>query len=144
MTLLTQTCRAHAPRALAILAVLLGGCANPQPPAEPPDFKGVIVGRTPRLESPPAAAHLIIQEHPLTPFGGSEAPPAALVDVELGPDVRTMERAPDGAYRWAESSEAWVGRSVRVWFDPDGGLAPDPSGLGVSRRARAVVSEIRR
>lgn len=130
-------------RALGLLAVLLGACANPQPPAEPPDFEGVIVGRTPRLESPPAAARLIVQEPPLTPFGGSEAPPPALVDVELAPGVRTMESVPDGAYRWAESSDAWVGRSVRVWFDSGGGLSRDSMGRAVSRRARAVVSEIR-
>jgi hypothetical protein len=126
--------------ALALLARLLiavaplGGCAAPQPPTRPPDLEGAVIGRTPRLPARDGAAHLVIAAAP------------SRVDVALGPGVRVLEALPDGGYRAAESSDAWVGRVVQVWFSTDTAhppSAPLPAGV-VARRASHVVATQRR
>jgi len=127
--------------ALGALA-LLGACARPEPPARAPDFEGVVLGRTPRLDAPPVAPRLLLAERAWTAAPGVEAPDASRVTVEVGSEAQVLEQRPDGGYRPTETSDAWVGRGVRVWYTAGAarGGGPGPASTALRPVAAIVVA----
>ena len=137
---LSHAARGHAVAAALTLAAL-GACAAPAPPTRAPDFEGVVVGRTPRLDAPPTAPRLLLTERPWAAPPGLAAPAPTRVEVELGTGADVLERRRDGDYRHVEASEAWVGRTVRVWYAPATSRGPTAGGAPSRRRAAAVVTD---
>ena len=123
-----------------LAAALSVGCTRPAIPERAPDFDGVIVGRTPRLDAPPTAARLLLREPTLTPGPGLEAPVPARVTIEIGSATRSLEALPGGGgYRAAEPTDAWVGRRVRVWYAPGTPRGGGPGGADSALRSAAVI-----
>jgi len=115
------------------LLCAIAACSAPQPPNRPPDLKGTVIARTPRLPKPGGDAHLVI------------ASATARVDIAMSRDVRVLEALSDGRYRNSGSDDGWIGRAVEVWFAGDTGNAPGvqvPAGV-TPRRAAYVVKAAR-
>jgi hypothetical protein len=97
-------------------ASILGACRRAEPPSRSPDFVGVVVGRTPRLDAPPRPSRLTILEAARPGAPGTAAAEPARIQVDAGEGVQVLRAVPGGGYRATQTSEAWMGRTVRVWF----------------------------
>lgn len=121
------------------LAALLGGCERSQPPDRPPDFEGTVIGRTPLLVSPPTPARLLVEAAGSRVPGG-EVPPAARAFIELEAESLVLDALPEGKYRPAQATEAWIGRRVQVWYAPGAALASDVAQPDLPRFRAAAVA----
>lgn len=63
----------------------------------------------------------------------------ALVTIEIGSAARSLEARPDGGYRAAEPTEAWVGRRVRVWYAPGAARGGGPGAADSTLRLAAAI-----